>query len=387
VRLSFFIGTKAQYIKTAPLIRIMIKENVPFRLIDTGQHAAFTKKLRQALEVPEPDVTLKTDGNIVTILQAAQWFLYYCFVASFRPGWIKRELFPKGPGICVIHGDTPSTLLSLVLAKRAGQKVAHLEAGLRSYNWLSPFPEEIIRVLCMRFSDYLFAPSSWAVDNIKAMGISGKVIGIGQNTNIEALYYSLSKSADRPFDSPYAVMNIHRVETILSKERLTFVAHLVRRLSKNYHVIFVLHEPTAVKLKAYGLRDMLEHCRGVSVLPLIDHPTFVQLVDGAEFVITDGGSIQEECSYLDVPCLVMRTETERQEGVGETVRLGQFDEKTIDGFLADYKRMRQGKRVQNHYPSKIVFNALCIEAGVNGSSATDMIHSSGFQDNLETTKL
>jgi len=111
-----FIGTKAQYIKTAPLLRLLQEQNIKYNLIDSGQHAAFAPDLRRELGVKEPDVVLRSPGNIKTVAEAGFWFLRYILFALFRPRFVRREIFKNKPGICIIHGDTPSTLLALVSA-------------------------------------------------------------------------------------------------------------------------------------------------------------------------------------------------------------------------------------------------------------------------------
>ncbi len=153
------IGTKAQYIKTAPLLRLMQAECRHYRLIDTGQHEAFTPALRKELGIKEPDVALYHGMNISSFVEAVPWLLKLLLLMASGRARLRSKLFNDGYGICVIHGDTTSTLLSLLLAKWAGMKVAHVEAGLRSFNIFKPFPEEPVRIICMRFSDYLFGPS------------------------------------------------------------------------------------------------------------------------------------------------------------------------------------------------------------------------------------
>jgi UDP-N-acetylglucosamine 2-epimerase len=99
-----------------------------------------------------------------------------------RPAHVRSALFRGAGGICLVHGDTPTTLLAVVLARRAGLRVAHVEAGLRSYDYLNPFPEELIRVLVMRWSHVLFAPSAWAAANLERMGLGARCVLVGGNT-------------------------------------------------------------------------------------------------------------------------------------------------------------------------------------------------------------
>ena len=358
-----FIGTKAQYIKTAPLLRLMQAAGVPYFLIDSGQHAAFAAVLRKEFDIKEPDAALRSNGDIKTVTEAAMWFLQNLGKAILRPRQLRREIFPQGPGICLIHGDTPSTLLALILAKRAGMKIAHIEAGLRSFNILKPFPEELVRVICMRFSDFLFCPSDWAFENLKKMKTRGKTYNVKQNTNVEALNYSLLKSSGEPeVTSPYCLLTVHRVETILNRKRLTFVVELAERIAKERQVVFVLHEPTRKKLVDFGLIDRIQSNANINSFGLVDHGTFLNLIASAEYVISDGGSIQEECYYLDAPCLVMRSETERMEGLDGNVRLGDFDPASIDDFLANFATLRTGTRVKNAEPSKRILEVIMAEA-------------------------
>ena len=365
-----FIGTKAQYIKTAPLLRLMQAQGLPYRLIDSGQHAGFVPKLRRELGIKEPDASLASPGTIKTVPQAALWFLRHLCSALFRPGRLKRDLFGAKARICVIHGDTPSTLLALVMAKRAGLKVAHLEAGLRSFNLFKPFPEEIIRILSMRFSAFLFAPSDIAQRNMELMGIKGRTVHIGQNTNVEALYYALEKG--RQVQSPegppvargYALITIHRVETILNRRRLAQVIALVERIAHYWPAVFVMHDPTRVQLERQRHLETLEGIERLEIVELLDHSGFLGLVEKASFVVTDGGSIQEECHYLDVPCLVMRSETERDEGLGGNAVLSHFDDGIIDAFLKSYSALRRGTRTPNQEPSKVILATLLESLGL-----------------------
>lgn len=359
-----FIGTKAQYIKTAPLLRLLKDAGIDYELIDSGQHAEFAKRLRKELDVKEPDVSLVSKGNISTVFDAAIWFLRYVLMVIFQPSKLKSTIFLKGPGVCIVHGDTPSTLLALMLAKRAGIKVAHIEAGLRSFNILRPFPEELIRIICMRFSDLLFTPSDWAHENLKAMRVKGKVINVHQNTNVEALFHALDNNQIAiDVRQPFCLMTMHRVETILNRQRLTFAVELAEKLANKMTVVFVLHDPTKHKLLEFGLINRITNNPKIQSTGLVDHAIFLAYMSNAEFIITDGGSIQEESYYLDVPCLVMRSETERMEGIDANVRLGDFNSGNVDQFLSDYSKLRRGSKTENEHPSLRIMEVILEATG------------------------
>ena len=357
--IDVFIGTKAQYIKTAPLLRLFAERSVPYRLIDSGQHAKTAPGLRHFLKVKEPDAILQDEGNIKTITQALRWFAHNILVTIFFPSVLRDRLFSPGPGLCIIHGDTPSTLLGLIMAKRVGKTVVHLEAGLRSFNLLRPFPEELIRIICMKLSDILFAPSDWAEGNLRKMKVRGRVFNAGQNTNVEALYYALEEgnlAAVPP--GPYCVVTFHRVETIMSRKRVRFMLDVIKHIAETMTVVFVQHDPTEKKLVDFGLLDELVAKSRITLLPLQAHADFLNLIDHAEFIISDGGSIQEECAYLDKPCLVMRCETERLEGLDGVVRLSKFDWDEVTNFVQTYENLKTGQRTANRRSSERILNTL-----------------------------
>ncbi|MFC1704678.1 UDP-N-acetylglucosamine 2-epimerase, partial [Candidatus Omnitrophota bacterium] len=184
-----FVGTKAQFIKVAPLLKEFDTQAIPCRLIDSCQHKDITRDLRTLFKIKQPDAFLETGfRNINSLPKAFLWIVRILAKLIFSKGKTKREVFGAKPdGICLIHGDTLSTLVGLILAKSCGIKVAHLEAGLRSFDIFNPFPEELIRILCMKLSDYLFTPSQWAEDNLRAMSIKGRIINAHENTIIDSL--------------------------------------------------------------------------------------------------------------------------------------------------------------------------------------------------------
>lgn len=341
--IHIFIGTKAQYIKTAPLIRLLDQRGIGYRLIDSGQHASLTKTLRRELGVREPDVCLRRGEDIASLPRAALWMLKVIISAALRPGKMAERVFGgRGNGVCVIHGDTPTTLLSVFLARRAGLPLAHLEAGLRSFNYLNPFPEELIRVVAMKRAHLLFAPSAGALANLERMDLKGEKHDLGVNTNLEALKYSRSQRHEPPADiSDYALFVIHRVETLHNRKRMRVVLDLIHRLARVKQLVFVLHPPTELILKKRGEYQRLDEHDNITLRPLLPHAEFVNLLDHADFVVTDGGSIQEECYYLGTPCLLMRKKTERDEGIGENALLSEFRGERIDHFVDHWKDFRR----------------------------------------------
>ena len=371
-----FLGTKAQYIKTAPLLRLLDERDVPYRLIDSGQHASLSEGLRVELEVRAPDHRLAEGVDITRIPQALVWAAKLA-VRLLSARRLRAEVFGGHGGVCVVHGDTPSTLLSTLMAKRAGLAVAHLEAGLRSKHLLHPFPEEMIRVVVMRLSDLLFAPDREAVDNLRAMKVRGEVVLLPGNTVVEALHRELGLRADTPpggamtearsagmgraagTSSPApVVVTMHRVENLNRRERVEQLVALVERLAAEQPVRFVQHGPTIDTLRKRGLDRRLA-AAGVELAGLASHGEFVAMLADAPFVITDGGSIQEECALLGTPTLLWRAHTERPDGVGANVVISAYDAEVVAGFLADPEAHRAGSADTGAtVPSRLVLDHL-----------------------------
>ncbi len=342
--LHFFIGTKAQLIKMAPIMQALDRQGVEYRFINAGQHAATIFTLIEQFGLRQPDVSLRQEmDNITRLGQGIRWLGGLLGQAILQPGRVHAEVFGGRGGLVLIHGDTATTLISAIMAKRAGLDVAHVEAGLRSYNILDPFPEELIRLVAMRLADLLFAPDDWAADNLRKMRVQGVIERSGGNTIADTVAFAQSLPAPESgpaAGSGYAVMSIHRFETIRSKARLGKVVALARRIGTQRPVKFVTHGPTLNYLERFGLLPELKSAPGVEMLPLQDYLDFVAMISRAAFIVIDGGSIQEESAILGTPCLILRNRTERRDGLGRNAVLAESDGTKIGEFLADFERYR-----------------------------------------------
>lgn len=355
-----FVGTKAQFIKMAPVILELERRGLSFNLIDAGQHAALTGDICRQFGLREADVFLRPGrANVSSVSEAVAWAGKILLQMTFKRNHLYQWLFRGESGICLIHGDTLTTLLSLLCAKRCGMKVAHVEAGLRSYGLLDPFPEEIIRRIAMRYSDILFAPSELAAKNLSKMGYGSKTVNSGGNTSAEAVEIALKNKTGRGEPRrKYAVVTIHRVENIYLRSRLSEIAALIERISRERRVIFVLHDPTRRQLARFGLLRALVGSEAIEVLPLQPYFEFLHLLADADFIVTDGGTVQEESYLLGVPCLIMRTRTERQEGLGENALLAAFDRERIDSFLQNFSALRRARGHDSVSPSRLIASHL-----------------------------
>lgn len=371
--IHIIIGTKAQFIKMAPVMKGLESRGVTYNFINLGQHGETVERLRKQFRVRSSEVQ-SSEADIISLPGMLKWAADLLFVIVFKKKYLKDKIFKGQGGVALIHGDTLSTLIGLFMAKRAGLKVAHVESGLRSWNYFHPFPEELIRVICMRFSDFLFAPSDEAVENLKKMSVKGKIFNTGGNTGMDAV--KIVQSSEFGVNPPqstlnlrgevkggYVIVSIHRFENLYSRKRFRFILDTVDEVSKRFNVVFVMHGPTEKKLSSeFGVRSSefinsklkTLNSKRVVYLPLQDYPTFLRLVKDAEFVITDGGSVQEECYYLGKPCLIMRKRTERNDGIGENAVLAAFNSDITREFVEDYKKYERPELYTGIRPSDIL---------------------------------
>lgn len=239
-----------------------------------------------------------------------------------------------------MHGDTPSTLLASLLARRVGVEVVHLEAGLRSWNLLHPFPEELIRIAVMRLSGLLFAPDEVAVENLASMKVGGEVVMVDGNTSIDAVRASFGPdhAPPAPASGP-AIVTMHRVENLHRRSEVEGFLALVSRIAQDHPVQFVVHGPTVGALRAEDRAQLAAD--DVELVALLPHHDFTRRLAAAPVVVTDGGSVQEECALLGVPTLLWRHHTERPDGIGENVVLLHGHPAAAESVLQDLRRFRR----------------------------------------------
>ncbi len=357
VLINCIIGTRAQLIKMAPVIRELERSRCSLNLVLTGQHRETMEELLHDFDIRSPWRYLNEGKEVTGLLQMARWFAM-CFWRAIRHPERYFLLGGKGSTVFVVHGDTFSTLLGALLGKVLGARVAHVESGLRSFRIFHPFPEELTRLLVFRLSDIAFCPGSWAYDNMKKYGALR--IDTGENTIRDALGIAVATAApSKRVVGNYAVFSIHRFENIFFRRRLTRVIELLERAARHYPVIFVVHPATKVQLVRSGLMLRLERNSSVTMVPRMGYVAFVGLLSEASFVVTDGGSNQEELSYLGVPTLLMRRATERTEGIGESVTLCNYDSGILDAFLRDIGSRKRPPRQQDAAsPSRIIVDHL-----------------------------
>ncbi|MDY7093328.1 MAG: UDP-N-acetylglucosamine 2-epimerase [Acidobacteriota bacterium] len=334
------IGTKAQFIKMAPIATLLERQGRPYRILDLSQHGSLTGQILQDFEL-QPDLVyfLPTGRTVGTYAQMLRW-LARAGTELARPARrLRQRLVLGSPAVALVHGDTFSTALGLYLARRLGLPVGLVEAGLSSGQLLNPFPEEMVRRHVEKRAQFLFPPDDVSTRRLEERKLRGAIHPTGYNTGRDALLLMARRagedggSAPTP-STPRTVLTLHRAETLGRSGRLRrLVEHLQALAPELAPVTFYLHEPTERALTRTGLRRQLEDDPHITLQPLAAYPDFVRALVHASFVLTDGGSVQEETSYLGKPCLVLRQTTERPHGIGTSAALTTFDPATDLAFL------------------------------------------------------
>lgn len=355
-RLVAILGTRAQTIKMAPLLAELEHANLPFRLLLTGQHRETIDELLDEFGIRTARERLYAGPEITGIAQAAPWILRTAWtLLRRRNDWARR---PRRETIVLVHGDTFSTLLAAAVGWLVRAQVAHVEAGLRSYDWRHPFPEELTRLIVTRFAHIAYCPGPWACGNLDPRRQA--IVDTDANTILDALHTATSASP-RPearINASYAVVSIHRFENLYSRERLQIILRTIRRLADCLHVILVLHPTTRKRLSELGELDALAQNQRIELRPRMTYVPFMQLLSRAHLVISDGGSNQEELSYLGVTTLLMRMSTERTEGLQTNIILTRFDEAKIDEIIKKLDHQRKPYALPTKNPSRKIVDDL-----------------------------
>lgn len=350
------IGTKAQLVKMGPLMAELEARGLPWNFVFTGQHHETIRDLRENFSVRDPDVALHEGSDIKSIPAMAAW-IAKVLARSLLPG--RSPFRGDRRGIVLVHGDTFSCLLGALLGRAHGLRVGHVESGLRSFNLFHPFPEEIVRLLTFRLADVYFCPGAWAVKNLRAH--RGTKIDTVHNTLLDSLTMAVANAerVDVPIPRrPYCVVSVHRFENIFERRALERIVGNVERIAARMPALFILHPPTKKKLSEFGLLARLRANPRIRLRPRMDYFRFVKLVGRSEFLVTDGGSNQEECFYMGKPCLLLREATERQEGLGRNVVLSRHDPAAIDSFVGGYRSLAFDPEDFGVSPTKIIVDSI-----------------------------
>jgi len=350
----FVIGTRAQFIKIAPIMRQMLDQGCQYTLIYTAQHRENIEEILHIYNLPGPDKIMYGSGEANTKSSFLRWFLAIFYKALFQA----RQYLPQ-PGILLTHGDTFTAWLAAIMGKRARCRVGHVESGFRSFNIFSPFPEEISRLITFAFSDIYFCADEWAINNLNRY--RGQKVNMGANTILDGVRYALNyphKSHHDFEDSPFVLVSIHRFENIFTARFTDVILPILKEIAATHHLVVTLHPTTRERLRALGLYEELNAHPNITLHERFGFIDWINICSKASFVITDGGSNQEELSYLGVPTLLFRNETERREGLGQNIILSKFDKAIIHEFIENVNRYRKQPGQLTAQPSRTIIDTI-----------------------------
>ncbi len=271
----------------------------------------------------------------------------------------------KSNSYFIVHGDTVSSLMGSFVAVVSGLKLVHIESGLRSFNFFEPFPEEICRYIISRLADIHFCPNAWSVNNLQ--GINRDKVNTFENTLIEIFWSAIKTKAKDPFvrqiqkqNKRYFVMVIHRQEHVLFKQEQTkeMIKFILAAAPKKLMCLFLIHDISTNFVHSLSYLIPQEVANNIIKVKRLPYFEFMHLLQGSEFLITDGGSNQEEMYYMGKPCLLLRARTERTEGLNKNVVLSENKKRTIIHFMKNYKDYIYAPIKIRKVPSKIIVDYL-----------------------------
>ena len=324
MNLIHVVGARPNFMKVAPVYRAIVShDKIQQILVHTGQHydLNMSEVFFQQLDIPEPDINLEV-GSASHVVQTAH--IMMCF---------EEVTLEKRPDLVLVYGDVNSTVAAALVCAKMGVRVGHVEAGLRSFD--RTMPEEINRLLTDQVADLLFTPSDDGDRNLLREGVAPEKIHRVGNVMIDTLVRLLPQTDGKnvitrfglePGD--YGLVTLHRPSNVDEPEMLTRIMEALERISEDLPIIFSIHPRTRRYLSDLKLKTNQQKFRLVEPIGYLD---FLSLQRYARLVITDSGGIQEETTYLQVPCLTVRENTERPITVtmGTNILVGQSMERLI----------------------------------------------------------
>ena len=337
-------GARPNFMKIAPLVEAIALHNevagdnsirIEFLLVHTGQHydIEMSEVFFRDLGLPKPDINLEV-GSGSHAAQTAKIMVGFELVClAEKPDWI------------IVVGDVNSTMACTLVAAKLGIKVAHVEAGLRSFD--RSMPEEINRLVTDALADLLLTPSPDADENLLNEGIPREKIRRVGNVMIDTLIGHLDKAREqRAMDRfglrerGYAFVTLHRPSNVDTEKSLMSIMGTLSDLSNRMDVIFPVHPRTRKQLTTFGILEKATQFPRLIMSEPLNYLDTISLVEKARFVITDSGGLQEETTYLGIPCLTVRPNTERP----ITIRQGSNQLTSLETIRSDIEHVLNGYR-------------------------------------------
>ncbi|HQY19538.1 MAG TPA: UDP-N-acetylglucosamine 2-epimerase (non-hydrolyzing) [Ignavibacteria bacterium] len=348
------VGARPNFMKMAPIHKQLLKHRskVTHKIVHTGQH--YDKKMSdifiEELDLPKPHIHLSIGSRSHAELVAM-------IMMEFEKIILKEK-----PDLVLVYGDINSTAAAVMVCSKILTKsgrtipIAHIESGLRSFD--RTMPEEINRMVTDVLADYLFVTEPSGVKNLKKEGISSNKIFFVGNTMIDSLEFYLKKSKLSNVlkelcisEKKYTLVTLHRPSNVDSKENLNKIISIFKNINKidpSLDIVFPVHPRTIKMLEKFGLKDIFYSIKNLIVTEPFGYLDFLNLIQNAKFILTDSGGIQEETTFLKVPCITLRENTERPvtSEIGTNVICG-LDEKKI---IKHIKEIESGKFKKGKIP-------------------------------------
>jgi UDP-N-acetylglucosamine 2-epimerase (non-hydrolysing) len=327
-KIDLVVGARPNFMKAAPLLKELGRHPDQFqpRLIHTGQHydPKMSKLFFDDLGMEPPDVFLGV-GSGTHAEQTARIMVEF-----------EKTIMANRPYLVVVFGDVNSTMAAAIVAAKLWVKIAHVEAGLRSFD--NQMPEEINRIVTDRLSDYLFVTEESGLKNLKAEGVPSDRIFFTGNIMIDSLVASLEacKKSTVLADlglvpGEFVCMTLHRPSNVDNPQKLRELIELILKIAVRTPVVFPCHPRTHKEMEHLGLFERIDADR-LKIIEPLGYLDFLRLQSSCKFVLTDSGGIQEETTYLQIPCITMRESTERPVtvDVGSNVLTGPYPDKVLE---------------------------------------------------------
>ena len=349
LKLALICGARPNFMKIAPLMFAIDKYNrdrktrkkIEPLLVHTGQHydVQMSESFFRDLNIPKPDFNLEVGSGSHAVQTAEIMIRFEKVCLQEKPDWV------------IVVGDVNSTMACTIVASKLGIKVAHVEAGLRSFD--RSMPEEINRLVTDALADLLLTPSKDADKNLLREGINKGKIKFVDNIMIDTLLNNLEGARRlQPLtkyhlrEKQYVFVTLHRPSNVDEKKSLTMIIQHLTALSRKMPVIFPMHPRTRKNLLAFGLHDNIAQSKGMIICDPIGYHETIGLVDRCAFVLTDSGGLQEETTVLGVPCLTLRPNTERP----VTITQGTNQLSSLTTLEGDLNRLIKGQHKKNRIP-------------------------------------
>lgn len=306
MKICVVLGTRPEIIKLSPIIRELAKKKINFFIIHTNQHYDYLmdRIFFEELELKKPKYELKikekTHGAMVGKMMIE----------------IEKIIIKEKPDLIIVQGDTNSALAGALVASKLGIKLAHIEAGLRSFD--RTMPEEINRVIVDHLADYLFAPTNIQKKLLLKEGIDEKKIFVVGNTIVDATFQNLEIAEDKvkkiDFFDKYFLLTLHRPSNVDNEDKFEKIIKNLEKISENFNipVLFPIHPRTKINAKKFKISF---NNKNFKLIEPVGYLNMLILEKNAKIIFTDSGGIQEEACLLKTPCITLRENTERPETI------------------------------------------------------------------------